>query len=330
MAARPDRVPLVSGGSWGGRPVPFPTSAVLPVRRAPRPAEAAPVVIPRGPASAVERLTRGRRTAVDEVLRRAPVAGRVVAVVGAAGSGRSTVAAQLAVAAASYQPGPVVVVDASGAVWPGAVCRIPGPAGGALDWTGLRRVPAKQDRIPVLSGFVHRARHAEFFGAGTGSRGWVTRVGGVSAARPWEPVGPAEVLDAVEALRAVSRMVVVDCPADTGPVARVCAVVADVLVVVCRADAGEVRRCGRLVELLAGDARRDLTGRSVIVAVQHRPGRWPRAAAVAESAAGRAVAAVLRMPFDRALVDSTAPVVRSGLGAERVAATAFLLSAQQL
>ncbi|CCH29303.1 hypothetical protein BN6_19825 [Saccharothrix espanaensis DSM 44229] len=279
-------------------------------------------MITRSPASTVERLTRDGRAAA-EVLRRVSVAGRVVAVVGVAGSGRSTVAAQLAVSAASYQPGPVIVVDASGSVWPGAADRIPGSAGGALDWAGLRTVPA-------LGAVVHEARHAECFGAATGSRGWVTRMGGVPPTRPWEPVRPAEVLDAVEALRAVSRMVVVDCPADTGPVARVCAVVADVLVVVCRADAGEVRRCGGLVELLAGDTRRNLTGRSVVVVVRHRPGRWPRAAAAAESAAGRAVAAVLRMPFDRALVDSTAPVLRSGAAAERVAATVFLLSAQQL
>ncbi|MEU4806406.1 hypothetical protein [Actinosynnema sp. NPDC023587] len=318
--------------NWGGRPVPFPASAAFAVRLAPQPGLPAPIVIPRAEISAVERLTAGRRgrAEVEEALRRVPQAARVVAVVGVAGSGRSTVAAELAVVAASYQPGPVIVVDASGSVWPGARCRFPPTSGSDLDWLRIRPLLARQDRVPALGAFVHCVRHVEYRREVNGSEGWVTRLGGVPPSRPWEPVRPAEVLATVEAVRGLSRMTVVDCPADTDAVTRVCATVANVLVVVCRADAAEVRRCGQLVEVLSRDVRRDLTRRSVIVPVQHRPGRWPRAAAAAEAAAGRAVTAVRRLPFNRTLVDASTPVTHGVTAAKRLTAAVVLLSAQQL
>ncbi|MEU7524715.1 hypothetical protein AB0A74_03185 [Saccharothrix sp. NPDC042600] len=264
-----------------------------------------------------------------EVLRSTAAVGRVVAVLGVAGAGRSTVAALLARAAAAHRSGPVAVVDASGSLWPGVSRRLPADPGGVPDWCRLGVLLAAPDAVPVLRSLVHAARDER---TEAGARGWVVRLGGVVLSRPFEPLRPNLLVAAVDACRSVCRLTVVDCPAEAHVLARLCETAADVLVVVCRADASELLRCGSLLELVARDTRRDVHGRAVVVAVAHRPGRWPARAVAAESAAGDAAEAVMRMPYDAALVDADTPVGRCGdaarEAAERIAAVCAVVAEQ--
>lgn len=322
-------------GEWGGQPVPVP---VVPssVGRLSRVVDSAPsIVVPAMPVmDDVSRLVESRgargRSAVLRVLRGTAPVGRVVAVLGVAGAGRSTVAAQLAFAAAAHHPGPVAVVDGSGSVWPGLARRLPADAGRVPDWFEFGALLAEPDPVPTLRGFVHSA------GQDVGEadrRGRVVRLGGAAMARPFEPLAPASLLAAVEVCRSVCRLTIVDCPAEEHVLARVCVTAADALVVVCRADASELLRCGSLLDLLARDTDRDLHGRAVVVAVGHRPGRWPKRAAAAEAAAGDAAVAVVRMPYDAVWAQADSPVAGGGGGAseaaERIAAVCAVVAEQR-
>ncbi|XVV02719.1 hypothetical protein ACQPW3_36010 [Actinosynnema sp. CA-248983] len=265
-----------------------------------------------------------------EVLRSTAPVGRVVAVLGMAGAGRSTVAALLARAAAAHHPGPVVVMDGSGSLWPGLVRRLPADPEGVPNWHRLGALLAAPDAVPSLRAFVHGTRGARV--GDPGARGWVALLGGVAPSRPLEPLQPGLLVAAVEACRSVCRLTIVDCPAEAHVLARLCETTADVLVVVCRADASELLRCTSLLELLARDTCRDVHGRAVVVPVAHRPGRWPKRAVAAEAAAGDAAEAVMRMPHDLALADADTPVVCGGDSAreasERIAAVSALIAEQ--
>ncbi|WP_121221145.1 hypothetical protein [Saccharothrix variisporea] len=272
-----------------------------------------------------ERGARGR-AAVLRVLRGTAPVGRVVAVLGMAGAGRSTVAAQLACAAAAHHPGPVVVVDGSGSVWPGLVRRLPAEPGCVPDWPDFGALLAEPDPVPTLRAFVHSARQDV---GDTGVLGRVVRLGGIAPARRFEPLAPSSLLAAVELCRSVCRLTIVDCPAEAHVLARVCETAADALLVVCRADASELLRCGSLLDLLARDTDRDVHGRAVVVAVGHRPGRWPKRAAAAEAAAGGAAVAVVRMPYDAVLAEADSPVAHGGEAAERITAVCAVVAEQR-
>lgn len=321
------------GGVWGGQPVPVP-AVPSSVGRLSQVVDSAPsTVVPAMPVmDEVSRLAgahggRGR-AAVLRVLRSTAPVGRVVAVLGVAGAGRSTVAAQVACAAAAHHPGPVAVVDGSGSVWPGLARRLPTDPGRVPDWFEFGALLAEPDPVPTLRGFVHSA------GQNVGEanrRGRVVRLGGAALTRPFEPLAPASLLAAVTACRTVCRLTIVDCPAEAHVLARLCETAADALVVVCRADASELLRCASLLELLARDTDRDVHGRAVVVAVGHRPGRWPKRAAAAEAAAGDAAVAVVRMPYDAVLADADSAVARGGSweAAERVAAVCAVVAEQR-
>ncbi|GAA3848890.1 hypothetical protein GCM10022243_13660 [Saccharothrix violaceirubra] len=234
-------------------------------------------------------------------LDKAPVArtslrGRVIAVIGLAGSGRSTVAAQTAAAFAGQGLDEVVSVDAS--PWPGS-SRSPVDPGRAWGWRRLAALPdgSGPTCVPVVHG--------------------VWRLGGCEA---FDTVGPSEVLRVLDMCR--ERMAIVDCPAGGAATARACVAVADAVVAVCRADPVDLRNMARLLGLLAGDARRDLP--AVVAVVAHRPGRWPRAAAVAEAGVAEVAGAVVRMPFRREL-SRTGTVVGPALAGVDVAAAVSLL-----
>ncbi|WP_433264890.1 hypothetical protein ACQPZF_36390 [Actinosynnema sp. CS-041913] len=240
--------------------------------------------------------------------------------------------AQLAVSSALYHPGPVVAVDAAASLWPGLARRLPlRQAGREVDWCQLWRLLDAGDGVAVVRSMLHETRHVEFGRSLPGRQSWITRLGGSAHPQPFATISPDELLRVLHLSAQACRVTFVDCAADMHVLTRVCATVADVLVVVCRADADELRRCACLVELLAVDTRTDLSSKAVIVPVQHRPGKWPHAAAAAEAAAGDAVAGVMRMPYDSRLARSCHSVMGSRTArhtATQLAATVALLARQ--
>jgi MinD-like ATPase involved in chromosome partitioning or flagellar assembly len=320
---------------WGGQPVPFAAGPAGPgdirqIAHTPPPLAATRTAL--AAVLSVDRLARltGRRgrPEITSVLRTAPSAPRVVAVVGTSGAGRSTMAALLAAATAAHQPGPVLAMDLSLSVWPGLARRLPIGRQRELDWPRLRHMVTGDDGPAIVRTLTQAAPRADQGRRGATAPGWVARIAGLPYGTPLPAPGAHDVLRALDVARHTSWTTYLDTPADLHYMAGVAAMEADAVVVVCRADPGELRRASGVVQRLSQSVGRDLARSCVIVAVRHERGSWPRCAAAAVAAAVDAATAVIRLPYDAALADSSSPVLRAH--SDTVAAAAHITAVTAL
>jgi CO dehydrogenase nickel-insertion accessory protein CooC1 len=269
---------------------------------------------------------RQRRNAIELTLRQPAHRGQVIAVLGMAGSGRSTLAALLTMVTAMRQRGPVLAVDCSGSLWPGLARRLPVPPNLELDWQHLAPAFTSLDDTAAARVIAERIPQVNL----RTSQAQVGRLGGAPYGQPNPPPPANATVRTIEIARRLGRYTFVDSAAETHWQGQLTAVTADALVVTCRADASELRRAARLVRLLSAVNKRDFTSITVITAIDHRGRRWSRATAAAIAAASEAAAAVMRIPYDPALADSSSPVFRAGAAttdaAAHIAAVAAHLS----